>query len=158
MERRINKIKLKGDMVIIQWQQYQPLTKNWDNFSMSSKEAPLPSLPEAMTRLAKHVEKICELPERSRDKITVTGISHSYSSNNSYVVITAQKELITSRSPLNLNTPVKAMESDIDDDYGASDERVYDIEQLEQEAFNYIDGQRAQQEFDFGDDEKNETA
>lgn len=91
------------------------------------------------------------MPKHSRDKITVTGISHSYSLNNSYVVITAQKELFTSRSPLNLNTPVKAMESDIDDDYGASDEMVYDVEQLEQEAFNYIDGQRAQQELDFGD-------
>ena len=151
MERRITKIKLKADLVVVQWQQYQPLTKDWDSFAMSSKEAPLPSFPEAMAALAKHVEEICELPEHSRDKITVTGISHSYSLNNSYVVITAQKELFTSRSPLNLNTPVKAMESDIDDDYGASDEMVYDVEQLEQEAFNYIDGQRAQQELDFGD-------
>ena len=42
MERRITKIKLKADLVVIQWQQYQPITKDWDNFAMSSKEEPLP--------------------------------------------------------------------------------------------------------------------
>ena len=60
MERRITKIKLKADLVVIQWQQYQSLTKDWDSFAMSSKEAPLPSFPEAMAALAKHVEEICD--------------------------------------------------------------------------------------------------
>ena len=145
--KRITKIKFKGDLVVVQWQQYQSLTNDWDNFTMSSKETPLPSFPAAMAALAKDVEVVCELPEGERDNITPTGISHSYTDNDSFIVITAQRKLLSSRSPMNINTPAKSMEGD--DEFAADTSLIDDIATLEEQAFAYIDGQRAQQKLDF---------
>lgn len=145
--KRITKIKFKGDLVVVQWQQYQSLTNDWDNFTMSSKETPLPSFPAAMAALAKDVEVVCELPEGERDNITPTGISHSYTDNDSFIVITAQRKLLSSRSPMNINTPAKTMEGD--DEFAADTSLIDDIATLEEQAFAYIDGQRAQQKLDF---------
>ena len=62
-DRRITKIKFKKELITIEWEQYQAKTEDWDKFSLTSKDEPLPSFPEAMAALAKDVEVICELPE-----------------------------------------------------------------------------------------------
>ena len=149
-DRRITKIKFKKELITIEWEQYQAKTEDRDKFSLTSKDEPLPSFPEAMAALAKDVEVICELPIGERGNITPTGISHSYTDNDSFIVVTAQRKLLSSRSPMNINTPAKSMEGD--DEFAADSFLIDDIDTLEQEAFDYIDGQRAQQKLDFEED------
>ena len=158
-DRRITKIKFKKELISIEWEQYQAKTEDWDKFSLTSKDEPLPSFPEAMAALAKDVETICELPIGERGNITPTGISHSYADKDDFVVITAQRKLLSSRSPMNINTPAKSMYGD--DEFSADTSLINHIIALEDQAFDYIDGQRAQQKLDFeegGGDEIGQSA
>lgn len=91
-------------------------------------------------------------------KLLVSGVSLGYSDEgNCYLVITAQKALEYSKAPLIINTPARPEmpESDADsEEFCWSDELCTDVDALEQEAWKYIDGERAQQTLDFEGKEK----
>ncbi len=82
-----------------------------DEYSCVSNEKAAPSFYNAFLSLRKHVLDICEMPMTDEEivKVTVTSVSFSYSTEDKIMgaVITAQKKLRYSNSPLNLNTPFK---------------------------------------------------
>ena len=106
---RFKKIKITSDEKI--HLEYEKINKKheWDDFSMTSSEKALPEFYEALTDLAKFVCEMCELPDTDIGRIKVRGVSFSYAGENDTMgaVITAQKELIHSNCPLNINTPHK---------------------------------------------------
>ena len=151
--KRVTKIKVKKGVYYFGWEVFQASTKNWDQHTLSCKDEPRPELLERLQTLANHVTEICEFGEWETKKLIVSGVSLSYGDKeNCYLVITAQKALEYSRAPLIINTPARPEmpESENDDPiFCWSDELCADVDALEQEAWKYINGERAQQALNF---------
>lgn len=161
LNRRITKIKVKKGVYYFGWEVFRASTKNWDQHTLSCKDQPRPELLERLQVMANHVTEICEFGEWETKKLIVSGVSLSYSDEgNCYLVITAHKVLQHSKAPLIINTPARPAipenESD-SEDFCWSDNLTEDLTNLENEAFMYIDGDRAQQRLDFEGGQKKET-
>ena len=156
--KRVTKIKVKKGVYYFGWEVFQASTKNWDQHTLSCKDQPRPELLERLQTLANHVTEICEFGEWETKKLIISGVSLSYSDEgNCYLVITAQKALEYSKAPLIINTPPRPEMPDSDADsqeFCWSDELCADIDALEQEAWMYINGDRAQMSLDFEGGEK----
>ena len=156
--KRITKIKVKKGVYYLAWEVFRAGTKNWDQHTLSCKDQPRPELLERLQVMANHVTEICEFGEWETKKLIVSGVSLSYGDKeNCYLVITAQKALEYSRAPLIINTPARPEmpESENDDPiFCWSDELCADVDALEQEAWKYIHGERAQMTLDFEGGEK----
>ena len=151
--RRVTKIKVKKGAYHFGWEVFQPNTKNWDQHTLTCKDQPRPEFLERLQTLANHVTEICEFSEWETKKLIVSGVSLSYGDKgNCYLVITAQKALEHSKAPLIINTPARPEmpESDADSqEFCWSDDLAADVHALEQEAWMYIEGERAQQTLGF---------
>lgn len=150
LPKRILKIKCKKGLWSFAWENYQQKTQNWDQYTLSCKDQARPELIEIFRKMAEHAADICEILFNP-NRMFASGISFSYPADdkppNCYLVITAQKELEYSGSPLILNTPVRPQkpENGMPDDFCWSEELAADIEDLKEEAWKYISGERAQQ-------------
>ena len=156
MNGRLTRIKAKKGLWFFAWETYQETTRNWDQHTLTCKDAPRDELKERLQVMANHVTEICEFEQAATKKIVVSGVSISYTEENRYLVITAMKDLTHSKSPLLINTPVRPElpENDCEADSCMSDELVNDLKILEGEAWAYIEGERAQQKLEFGEPEK----
>ena len=155
--KRIRKIKCKQGLWFFSWEIYQASTNNWDEHTLSCKDQPRPELPELFMKLASHAADICEIAVNDGEMIA-SGVTLSHTdSGNRYLVITAQKALEYSHAPLIINTPARPEEPENEcdsEDFCWSDELKEDIGALEEEAWKYIKGDRAQQKLDFEGDEE----
>ena len=143
---RMLKIKIKGKFVTLQWEQYQETTSNWDNHTLMCADPPRPELYTCMQKMAPHIVQICELPEDDANKIEARSVSLSYGEDGSGVVISGIKELESNVSPMCLNTPYKPENAPEGmEECAMSCALQDDIEKLCEEAFRYINGDRAQQ-------------
>ena len=151
MNGRITKIKAKKGEYTFSWEVYQESTKNWDKHTIVCKDPPREELKERLQVMANHVTEICEFEQGATKKIAVSGIAVSYNDDNRYLVISALKDLAHSKSPLVINTPVRPElpDGDCGAEFCMSDELVRDLEILEEEAWQYINGDRAQIALDF---------
>jgi hypothetical protein len=119
----------------------------YDELALTSDDKPSPAFAAA---LAEHVVAICELPYGDRERITVTGVSFSYTDAGVMgATIIARKELLRSTAPLNLTTPFKFESFPGGGDAG--DERqllaqdcVHGLNDVCRECWRYLDGERAQ--------------
>lgn len=147
---RFKKIKITSDEKIHLEYEEENRQGSFDEYSFTSSEKPRPEFYKAMQDLAEFVCEICEFPSEDVEKIAVRGVSFSYAGEDDTMgaVITAQKELIYSNCPLNINTPHKPSdfysEQEGDPDQLLSSDCVYALEELIEEAEKYIDGERAQ--------------
>lgn len=150
-KKRITKIKVKKGEYFFGWEVYQEATKSWDAYTMKCEDPPREELKERMLAMVAHVIEICELNERVGKKFIISGITESHSDDNRYITITAQKALEHSKAPLIINTPARPElpQNEADEEYCISLELANDLKALEEEAWRYIDGERAQQSLDF---------
>lgn len=148
---RIKKVKITKESKISMV--YEKRTKNgsWDEYSFTCSEAARPEFYTAVSNLAKHVIEMCELPESYLNRITVRGVSFSYSGEAEVMgaTISAQMKLEHSYPDLNINTPHKASApyseySEPDEMQLLSDDCIMDLEELQHECKLYIKGDRAQ--------------
>nr|DAZ68639.1 MAG TPA: hypothetical protein [Caudoviricetes sp.] len=163
--RRIRKVKAdKHGKIIIDWEVY--VRGNWDEYHMKCSDLPRPEFYSALMNLRQDVLTLLEYPENWLDKITVRGVSYSYSDDGvEGAVITAQRDLEYSTAPENCNTPHKPYEmynEDGEDPEGIilmPPEIIDRLDVLEDEAQKYIDGDRAQGTLDFdgADEEKHDA-
>lgn len=117
MKRRITKIKVKKGVYFFGWEIYQDATRNWDEHTLTCKDRPCDAFFLAIKNMVRHVMDICEFPkEEDGKKFIVSGITESYTEDNRFLTITAQKELSFSRAPLIVNTPARAEEVGADED------------------------------------------
>ena len=146
MEQRIRKVKIdnKGK-VTIEYHVFKMPTQHWDEHSMTSMDAPAPDFLNALAALVPHALGICELPTSYGDQMRVSGVSFSYSGDNDDMgaVITAQKKLLESNSPLVINTPHNMSLSETGKNLLTVD-CVKALEALQDAALSYVDGERAQ--------------
>lgn len=142
---RFTKIKLKEQKIFIVWEKYEESTKAWDEYSLRCADPALPSLYEAMKKLDHHIAVICELPTTCEETIEATGVSFTYGEDGRGCVITGKKLLKSNPAPMNLNTPYKVEDPQEGmEDYALSRECIDALRELEDEAFAYINGKRAQ--------------
>ena len=142
---QIKKVKITGEEKIrIEFLQDE------DEFSLVCSDNPAPSFFEALKGLVKYVVEMCELPDDYLDRISVKGVTFSYSGKEETMgaTIIAQMKLFRSNVNLNLNTPHKTEGS-----YSGTEA---DLKQLLPEgcvealgdvieaAADYIEGKRAQ--------------
>lgn len=122
---------------------------------LKSKELPHPDFVAALQALKPDVLKLLELPAKYGEGLTVTGIRLTHVKDRLGLVVTSQRKLERSNSPLNLHTPHLQEASDEDAD-GAwlSDELVALVESVKEHAQLYIDGTRAQAELPLAGAEK----
>lgn len=104
----ITKIKYRSERVLIEWK--DNLEDDANKFTVDIKIPPHASFLNAIMGLRKHVNEICEegLKDKELHKLEITGISFSHTNGIMGAVITAQKILENSNSPLILNTPHKS--------------------------------------------------
>ncbi len=161
MKRRITKIKVKKGVYFFGWEIYQDATQNWDAHTLTCKDHPRDEFFLAIKNMVRHVMDICEFPKaEDGKKFIVSGITESYTEDNRFLTITAQKELSFSRAPLIINTPARAegMGADGDPVFCLSEDLLVDLGTLEAEAWKYIAGERAQQQLDFAEKAEHEDA
>ncbi len=132
-----------------------------DEFSLNSCEASKTELQTALWSMATHVIKICELPHGMRNSLTVLGVSISYNDDDIQgLVITCERTLTGSNSPMIINTPHFSREpysETSDPDIGVfSSEYADSLDDLEKRAFAHVDGDRAQRELEFKRPEETE--
>ena len=155
---RLTKIKIKDKFVLLRWEKFEPSTKNWDTYELESADPPRPELRDELTHWQNHIAKICELPEDYAKRITVRGISISYSEDGMGIVASGTMELKTNAAPLCINTPYKpdSVGENMSEDFALTAEQYDDLENLCEEAYRYINGDRAQQNL-FSQEEKHES-
>jgi hypothetical protein len=146
---RFKKIKLaKDDKIHLEYDVERDTGKN-DEYSVTCTDAPEQAFYLAMDALAVHVIEMCELNEDDLGLITVKGVSFSHKDGVMGAVITAQKTLLKSATPLNLNTPHKPSEpyneGQLPGDADLLSTECQDaLKRLCIQAQRYIDGHRAQ--------------
>ena len=149
---RIIKVKAKKGEWTIRWQKKNEAADTYDTYEITSKDMPLEELPKRLQVMANHVTEICDLPESATKNIVVSGINESYTDENRYLVITAVRSLSKSKAPMLINTPVRPLypENDQDETFCMSKECLQDLLAVENEDMKYVRGERAQQSLDFG--------
>lgn len=156
MNGRLTKIKVKDGTWFFAWETFKEKLKRWDSYTFESDDAPLPELRERLQAMAIHVAEICEIKDWKKEMITVDGVSIKTKDDNKYVCVSAKKVLLNSKAPLIINTPVRPAE--VGDGYAQAQcmsvSMIEDLERLEEEAWRYINGERAQQKLEFGEPEK----
>ena len=146
--RRFTKIKSTSDgRIELRFQVWSGGA--WDEYRMICNEQARPGFYARLEELAPFAVEIVDLPEMYGNGIRVSGVSLSYGGDEDVMgaVITAQKALTTSNGPFIFNTPHKPSEPytpDGDDSVCLSAECVLAIEQLCEEGWKYVSGQRAQ--------------
>jgi len=146
---RITKVKLTKEKKINI--EYQVVGKKgiWDESSFTCQDEALPEMYTAVKNLGVHVIGLCELPPEYYDRVTVKGVSASYTTDGVMgAVIISSMQLFHSNCPLNLNTPYKPAE-EYGDQPAPADTLltpmcVADIKALFNECIKYIAGYRAQ--------------
>lgn len=147
--KRLKKIKFTNEGKVTVAYEIQ-VNGAWDEFAMTSSEAPDISFTKALKDLACHVVEMCELPESHLERINVKGVSFSYGGEKQVMgaTIVAVMRLRKSNVDLNLNTPHKAAGSYSDGEADPkqlfSEKCVKALESVEREAFGFVDGVRAQ--------------
>ena len=151
MRGRILKIKAKKDRWFFDWEVYRKETKRWNQYTLSSQDPPREELKECLAALAEHVAEICELAPEAAENIVVLGITETHIDGNRFLMITGTKKLITSTSPLILNTPLRPEKpgKEITPECCMSERLLAALEILEEEAWRYINGDRAQMSLNF---------
>lgn len=146
---RIKKIRVdKLNRINIEYEIERP-DSDPDEFSFTCADKALPSFYIAFQALFLDVIEMCEIPRSSN--ISIKGISFSFSGEKEVMgcVLTAQKTLLNSDSPLNLNTPHKISEF-----YGEtgskkqllSDDCKKRLNDIIYEAIRFVNGERLQKD------------
>lgn len=103
---------------------------------------------------------ICEFPSGDALRIIVSGITEAYTDTNRYLTIICQKRLENSKAPLVINTPPRPKKpgAGMTEAQCMSEELLADLSALEEEAWRYINGDRAQQVLDLESGDPPEAA
>lgn len=142
---RIKKVKLTNEKKILIVYEKPNKIGGWDEYSMTCLETARPGFYEALEALGAHVIEMCELPASYQSKISVRGVTFSYSGEDEVLgaTISAAMELNHSYPALNLNTPHKTTNS-ADEMQNLTGPCQLSLGRLIGESKIYIDGDRAQ--------------
>lgn len=143
---RFTKIKYDGQKVRLEYQRLRADGGDPDAFSLQASDKPTRAFVEALEALAQDVVTIAELAERDRARITVRGVTITWTNDILGAVITALKALQTADAPLILNTPHLPSQPYHEAGGGLllPESTVGRLQALMHEAERYLAGERAQ--------------
>lgn len=147
--KRITSEKSGQEKLILAYDRILP-DGDVDTFSLRSSDQPHESLYLAMEDLADYVLETCEVKDSwDAETVRISGVTFLHGEDGRYgIVVTAQKILEASNSPLILNTPLRRSFDESDDK--SLDPRTEDIvERLLRECGRYIDGDRVTKQLNF---------
>jgi hypothetical protein len=145
-ETRATKVKFDGSKVRIEYEKKR-LDGHYDEYTLSSLDSPSLEFQNALKALAMDAVTICELDGKDVDKLTVRGVTLTYTNDIMGACITALKKLETSNAPLVLNTPHLPSEAYGDGDVTSpvlEPSTVSRLVEVAEAALRFIDGERAQ--------------
>lgn len=114
--------------------------------TLEGDEAAHPDFIAALQGFVPEVLKLLELPDKYKKGLTVTGLSMNYKADRMGLVVTCQKVLEHSNSPLVIHTPHLREANDDETGEYLSDEMVELVAKAEKYAAAYVAGARAQVE------------
>lgn len=153
VEFRIKKIKLdnsgRSPKILIRYERPLPSDPDdYDEFALRSSDKPRDQFYVALAALIPYVLEICEVANTwDEDTVKVTGVSFSYKDDVFGAVVTAQKKLKLANSPLIINTPSRTnapYSENGDEDLCFDNKTAKLLENLQDEALRYINGDRKQ--------------
>lgn len=147
----IDKIRFSKGQVSVGFTKANNATGDIDRWELKSKEAPAPDFNEKLQALKPHVLSILELTAKYGDGVTVTGLTITANGDGRRIVIVAKKDLVDTKSPFNLATPIKpdSVKEGSDDADCLSTACVKAIDEFLDAVQCYLDGNRQQQIMSF---------
>lgn len=145
---RINKLKIKtskddGTRIYVEYEREIADTDRWEQCSVETPDAPLPSFWAAMCEVVPPALALLELPERYTDGVEARGAT--FGPHGACVTLT--KRLVCG-GVFVLNTPFLKWD-DLPQDLRVA------VDRIETETMDYVDGKRAQMQLPLsGDGEK----
>jgi hypothetical protein len=126
-----------------------------DTHTIDSFDAPRPELEQSLKACTVDVLNICELEGKIESDITVTGVAFSYAGGKDDfgACIIGMVRLRHSDGPLNVVTPHKASApygEYINENQLLDNKTVIRLKLIQEEAIRYINGDRAQQNLNLG--------
>jgi len=145
----ITKVKHSKGQTTIRWRDVRQ--EEIVEHELKSSEEPRPELLTSIAAFVPFVIEICEFPKGWADEIAISGVSLSEvelkDGKQIGIVITAQKRLELTPSPVIINTPFL-----IDEAWPKGLQKA--VEKLDQEAVRFRSGDRAQQELPIAQNHK----
>ncbi len=130
-----------------------------ETHDIKSRDNPLPALDHAIGALAPLVCTLIHVPQTYVENLRPIGITITDSSGNEQVTVIAQKSLDDANAPFNIATPLRLMdlpeaEGSYSPPLGA--DQVGLIDEVVEQAKEYIRGNRAQGQIEFKEDDADE--
>lgn len=149
---KILKIKINDELVLIEYKKRSNAENGgYNKFTIESKEIPSPDFKLNLQELAIYVPMMYDLPTEYAEDMVVLGVSFSYRGENEIMgaTVTAKKSVSSSNSPALFHTPFTLSGSG--EDMPMPDSKflpvamVEILEKLQDNAKDFINGERAQQ-------------
>lgn len=145
--REITRIRRKKGIWTIEWE-----IGIGSGGSLADSDRPRPELPKAFDEMAKFAVAICELPPSFVPDIAVNWIAWKYEEKNTMVRMNVSRFLRNSVKGITLTTPWWPYRETDDLQQGhAGNAMIQAMEDLQEEANRYIDGDREQGKLNFGE-------
>lgn len=147
MPNKIKKIKLSGENVLIEYIQPTADGYGFNKHTIESKEQPSPEFEQTLQLLAPFVSELYELPETYSKGMEVISATFIYKGDADTLgcTITAKKTVNTSHNSALFHTPIVYVSTGEDQEKVMSGRMEEIINDLQDCARDYIDGERAQQ-------------
>lgn len=143
---QINKIKQSDDGVVISYDQHTG-NEGIKSSTITSKDEPRPEFSEAMRALLPFYREICEHPDDYGNDFIMRAVSFQHNNKGNKSVVLSGTRVLKVGSPLNVSTPIRAMEAEDADAMTLLNPKALDaLKTLEAEALEYINGERQQQQ------------
>lgn len=154
--RRLIKYKYKDGETLVKYETEHDEEGQYDTVTLETSDEPTQELYNALQGMAAHAREMIEAPQSWDEELKVLSVKLGYSGDVQGVVITALRALENNNSPLVINTPNFTREpyneGDASDIGLFSAECATDLDRLEELVFRFVDGERAQGQFDFAGD------
>jgi hypothetical protein len=131
-----------------------------EDHEIKSRDNPLPAFDQAIAALAPLVCQLVNLPASYVENMRASGITITDGSGNEQVTVVAAKSLDDANGPFNIATPLRLMdlpeaEGSYSPPLGA--DQVALIDEVVEQAKQYILGNRAQGQIEWKDDKKGDV-
>jgi hypothetical protein len=143
--RRLLKLKVDGSDVLVKYEEISG-EDTGDTVTLEAGDPPLAELKDALQDMVTHLVAICELPAKWEQETRVLGVSVTYSDEVRGLVITGLRRLSGHSAPLVINSPHATNDEVEKGTYTVACGLALD--ELEAQVWRYVDGERAQLQFD----------
>jgi hypothetical protein len=150
---RINKVRVKIDedifrKIAITYEELNSTTGRNDTKMLESTEQPTPELLQAFKNLVPVATYCGELPKDWESKLSVSGLTFTWGSDDEYRVVIIAKRESSVGVPLNLSTPIRYVVCSEDSNNNMPEQYIQLLKEVHSKVIGYIKGERSQAELE----------